>query len=195
MPHGTQTIETDRLILRRFTVDDAAAMYKNWDSDPEVTRFLLWDPHTDVEDTRRLLAEWVARYDADPEYYAWAVELAETGEVFGSIGVMKNEDAPDMPDGFEVGYCFARAWWERGYATEACAAVVQYVLADTGVRRLYAGHAIANPASGRVLQKCGFTYTHDGVYHRFNGDTVSARHYVFQAPEQNAPHGADIPSK
>ena len=58
---GTQTIETERLILRRFTVEDAGDMYKNWASDPEVTKYLTWPPHESVEFTKSLLADWVKR--------------------------------------------------------------------------------------------------------------------------------------
>ena len=60
---GTQTIETQRLILRRFRIEDADDMFNNWASDPEVTRFLTWPPHPEVEVTRRLLAEWISDYE------------------------------------------------------------------------------------------------------------------------------------
>ena len=59
---GTQAIETDRLYLRRLTVDDAPAMYNNWASDPEVTRFLRWVPHKDWLESAQLLAAWEALY-------------------------------------------------------------------------------------------------------------------------------------
>lgn len=56
---GTQYIETDRLILRRFEQSDARAMYDNWASDDEVTKYLTWPTHTDVTVTERILGEWV----------------------------------------------------------------------------------------------------------------------------------------
>ena len=60
---GTVRLETDRLILRRFTLDDAPAMFNNWANDPEVTKYLSWEPHADLEVTREILRTWVNSYD------------------------------------------------------------------------------------------------------------------------------------
>ena len=60
---GTKTIETDRLILRQFRLEDAEYMFKNWASDPEVSKFLTWPPHKDVELTRTLLETWIEKYE------------------------------------------------------------------------------------------------------------------------------------
>ncbi|MBQ1826989.1 MAG: GNAT family N-acetyltransferase, partial [Erysipelotrichaceae bacterium] len=60
---GTQRIETERLVLRRFRIEDAQNMYDNWASDPEVTRFLTWPVHQNVEGTRSLLESWIAQYE------------------------------------------------------------------------------------------------------------------------------------
>ena len=65
---GTKTLESERLILRRFTYQDAESMYRNWACDPEVTRFLMWPPHASVEVTKKVLAEWRNHY-VNPEYY------------------------------------------------------------------------------------------------------------------------------
>ena len=59
---GTQTLETDRLLLRRFVVDDADAMFQNWASDPEVTKYLTWPPHADAEVSKAVLEAWVSSY-------------------------------------------------------------------------------------------------------------------------------------
>lgn len=60
---GTQNIETKRLLLRRFKIEDAEDMYNNWASDPEVTRYLTWPTHSSVDVTRDLLTDWVIRYE------------------------------------------------------------------------------------------------------------------------------------
>ena len=60
-PMGTKTLETDRLILRKFTPEDAEDMYENWASDPEVTKYLTWPVHTSVDVTKKLLEIWVRR--------------------------------------------------------------------------------------------------------------------------------------
>lgn len=70
---GTQTIHTQRLILRKFAFDDAQAMFKNWESDERVTRFLTWRPHASIDVTKQLLEAWCAYYD-EPNTYNWAME-------------------------------------------------------------------------------------------------------------------------
>ena len=65
---GTKRLETERLILRRFTLEDAEKMYENWAGDPEVTKFLTWSTHESAETSRQILKEWVAAYD-NPEVY------------------------------------------------------------------------------------------------------------------------------
>ena len=88
---GTRRLETDRLILRRFTVEDAEDMYRNWASDPEVTRFLTWPCHVSAEATAKLLETWVERY-GDGGCFSWAIELRETGSVVGSISAVKLDE-------------------------------------------------------------------------------------------------------
>ncbi|MDE5597646.1 MAG: GNAT family N-acetyltransferase, partial [Lachnospiraceae bacterium] len=73
---GTRQLETDRLILRRFVNEDAAAMYKNWASDDAVTKFLMWPTHSSEEISRRVTIDWVNSY-ADENYYQWAIGLKE----------------------------------------------------------------------------------------------------------------------
>ena len=58
---GTKTIETERLILRRFTMEDAPAMYRNWASDPEVTKYLTWPAHSSVEVSQQVLRDWTGK--------------------------------------------------------------------------------------------------------------------------------------
>ena len=83
---GTKRLETERLILRRFTLEDAEKMYENWAGDPEVTKFLTWPTHESAEISRQILKEWVAAYD-NPEVYQWCIEEKESGEPVGSIAV------------------------------------------------------------------------------------------------------------
>ena len=83
---GTQDIETPRLLLRRLLPEDAPQMYANWASDPEVTRYLRWEPHKCPAETRELLAAWALLYP-NPDYYQWAMVEKATGQVFGSISL------------------------------------------------------------------------------------------------------------
>ena len=71
---GTERIESERLILRPFSVDDAGAMYKNWAADPEVTKFLTWPPHEDADASKAVLTEWVDSY-AKKDFYHKRVRI------------------------------------------------------------------------------------------------------------------------
>ena len=88
---GTVRLETERLILRPFTPEDALPMFRNWASDEEVTRFLTWPAHKDVKMTSCIIADWCKSYEA-PDYYQWAIELKETGEPIGSIAAVRIDD-------------------------------------------------------------------------------------------------------
>ena len=94
---GTKTLESERLVLRRFTVEDAEVFFQNVTSDPEVNKFLTWLLDESVEDTKRLLAGWVERYE-NPERYCWAIVLKDTEVVIGTIA------APTVKNRIEAGF-------------------------------------------------------------------------------------------
>lgn len=151
---GTQTLETPRLILRRFTMDDAQAMYENWASDGKVTKYLTWPPHLSVDVTKVVLSSWISRYE-EPDYYSWAIELREGPGPIGSISVVRSdEDVGSL----HVGYCIGQQYWGKGIMTEAFSAVIGFLFETVGANRIEARHDPRNPASGRVMQKCGMTF-------------------------------------
>ncbi len=151
---GTKTIETKRLILRKFALSDADDMYKNWASDDEVTKFLTWPTHTDVEVSRRVLDLWVKDY-SDDKNYQWCIELKSTGEAIGSIGAVGlNENI----EAVEIGYCIGRRHWNQGFTSEAFEALIQFFFQEVGVNRIESRHDPLNPNSGKVMEKCGLKY-------------------------------------
>lgn len=150
---GTQSIETPRLRLRCFTADDAPAMYRNWASDPEVTRYLTWPTHKSVAETETVVLDWSEKYRS-PDFYNWCMEWKETGEPIGSISVVTFSERAAWA---EVGYCMARRLWGRGIMTEALTAVEDFLFAQAGFNRVQAKHDVKNPASGHVMQKTGMT--------------------------------------
>lgn len=83
---GTQEIETERLVLRRLTPEDAGMMYQNWANDPQVTKYLRWEPHKNAGETRELLTAWALLYP-NGDYYQWGIVEKSTGQVFGSISI------------------------------------------------------------------------------------------------------------
>lgn len=148
---GTQNIETPRLLLRRFRIEDAEDMFKNWASDPEVTRFLTWPVHSSVEVTRDLLKDWIPRYE-DGGYFNWVMEHKETGKAIGNISVVRLREDIESAD---MGYCMSRAFWGQGFMPEALKAVMEYLFDVVGMNRVAACHDANNPKSGRVMEKAG----------------------------------------
>jgi ribosomal-protein-alanine N-acetyltransferase len=151
---GTQTIETLRLYLRKFRVEDAKDMFNNWAGDPEVCKYLLWGPHKDAEASRKRIRQWVSNYDMDNSY-VWAIELKSMNMAIGSISV---EITYDSMLTCEVGYCIGKYYWNRGIMTEALQAVMHYLFYDVGYQHIQAKHDLMNPASGRVMQKAGMHF-------------------------------------
>ncbi len=150
--HGTQTIRTQRLILRRFTPQDAEPMFRTWASDSRVTRFLTWEPHESAEVTRTILKGWCSLY-ANPAYYHWGIEW--NGRLIGGISVVRQNEQHEVA---ELGYCIGADYWGQGIATEAAEAVIDYLMAQVGAHRVTIKHAMQNGASGRVAEKCGMRY-------------------------------------
>lgn len=152
---GTQKLETDRLILRRYVIEDAAAMYNNWASDKEVTKYLMWQPHPSLEISRKVTEDWVNQY-SDKSFYHWAIVLKENGdEPIGDIAVVNmNEETSAV----HIGYCIGRAWWHNGITSEALEAVMDYLFDEVNVNRIESRHDPRNPNSGKVMQKCNMKY-------------------------------------
>jgi ribosomal-protein-alanine N-acetyltransferase len=151
---GTVTLETERLILRRFELSDADAMFNNWASDAEVTKFLTWLTHSDVSVSRAVIGSWLPLY-ANANHYIWAIVLKEMGEPIGSMAVVDQRDDIKM---VHIGYCIGRKWWRQGYTSEALAALIRFFFEDVGVNRIESMHDPRNPNSGKVMLKCGLKY-------------------------------------
>ncbi len=150
---GTQTIETTRLILRRLEPDDAEMMFRNWTGDEKVTRFLRWDAHKTIEETQRMIRQWVNRYPDASTYY-WGIYLKD-GEMIGSIGITITSEY-DLKG--ELGYKIGSRWWNQGYSGEAAKAVVDYLFRNTDIERIDSFCAVENPASKKVMEKAGMHY-------------------------------------
>ena len=152
---GTQKLETDRLILRKYIAEDAIAMYKNWASDKEVTKFLTWPAHSNPEISQSIINNWVSRYSND-DYYHWAILLKDNGEEpIGDIAVLNIKENTSTA---HIGYCIGRAWWHQGITSEALKAVMDFLFDRVDIKRIDARHDSRNPNSGKVMKKCGMEY-------------------------------------
>lgn len=181
---GTKRIETERLILRRAVTDDAQAMYDNWASDDEVTKYLTWPTHESVEITKMVVDSWVKDYELD-NYYQWVIELKEIGQPIGSISVVGQKEKTCAA---EIGYCMGRRWWHQGIMSEALKAVMDYLFGEVGMNRIEARHDPNNPHSGGVMRKCGMKY--EGTLRgadRNNQGICDAAHYAILRSEWEKP--------
>ena len=151
---GTQRLETKRLVLRRLAASDAEAMFRNWASDPEVTRFLTWPTHTDVNVTKHVIGTWLPQYEKQ-DYYHWAITLKEAGdEPIGTIHGLVNEDLEQVA----IGYCLGKAWWHQGIMSEAAQTVIDFFFDQVRANSICSYHDPNNPHSGMVMKHCGMKY-------------------------------------
>lgn len=179
---GTKQLETNRLILRRFTMDDVQDMYSNWASDPEVTKYLTWPAHSDIGVTRMVLSDWVSNYESD-DYYQWAIVPKEYGRPVGSIAVVSHNDLLQL---VHIGYCIGKEWWHKGIVSEAVAGLIRFFFEEVGVNRIEARHDPNNPYSGGVMRKCGMKY--EGTLRQFdrnNQGICDASWYAILRSEYN----------
>lgn len=152
---GTCPLETKRLYLRRFVVSDAKMVFENWSSDEEVTKFVAWAPHQNMQVTERVLKSWEQSYQL-LDTYQWAIVDRESLEVIGSISLFQFHRRGRKVY-CELGYCLAKDYWNKGLATEAARRVLAFAFLEVGVDVVTAKHDVLNKASGRVMQKLGMT--------------------------------------
>jgi RimJ/RimL family protein N-acetyltransferase len=143
-----ETIETERLILRKPRMDDAAAMFTGWTQDPEVTRYLTWRPHQRLEQTETFLASCISAWNGNSRF-PFMITLKETGEVTGMI------DPRIEGHKVGIGYGAARAHWGKGYMTDALRAIINWAFQQPGIYRIYATTDVENVGSRRVMEKSG----------------------------------------
>ncbi|MGL5416325.1 MAG: GNAT family N-acetyltransferase [Clostridium sp.] len=152
---GTLTLETKNLILRRFKDDDALAMYRNWASNPNVTKFLTWPAHANIHITEAILKDWINHYNED-NFYHWAITLkSNITEPIGGISVVSQNEALNLT---HIGYCVSESYWHKGVTSEALQAVIHFLIKKVGANRVESRHDPRNPNSGKVMLKCGMKY-------------------------------------
>jgi ribosomal-protein-alanine N-acetyltransferase len=163
-------IKTDRLILRPLTFADAETAFYGWTGDAEVAKHVSWLPHHSIDDTINWLKEIEWKLDAkgniaSSDNYIWGFVLKETGELFGSGGLIW-EDSWQL---FQVGYNIKKSHWSKGYTTEAMRAILHYAAKSLGIKRVAGGHAKENIASAKVIEKLGFVYDRDDITPHVDG--------------------------
>ena len=147
-------METERIILRPWQEGDADVLFK-WASDPEVGPRAGWPPHKSKEESLEVIRTIFSGEGM------WAVILKETGQPIGSVGYLpaSHSNLAIADNECEVGYWIARPYWGKGYCTEALRLVIDYCVRVKGFHALWGDYFPENPASGRVMTKCGFIDT------------------------------------
>ena len=151
---GTQTIETERLILRKYKDGEEKYIYKNWASDDEVTKYLMWQTHKDISVSKEWIDFLKSNYDRK-DFYEWTIVLKEIDEPIGSISVV---ELKENINAVHIGYCIGRKWWHQGITSEALSALIDFFFDEVGVDRIESRHDPRNVNSGKVMQKCGMKY-------------------------------------
>lgn len=151
---GTQPIETDRLILRRFTAADEADAFRYWAGDPLVQTMYGEPTHETLEAVRTLLERYSAAYERE-DVYRWAIDLKGANSCIGQVAYFlvdtKNHFA-------EIEYCIGRPFQGAGLATEATKAVIDHGFGRIGLHKVQICHKASNDKSRRVIEKCGFKH-------------------------------------
>ncbi|MBO7467824.1 MAG: GNAT family N-acetyltransferase [Bacteroidaceae bacterium] len=152
-------MESNRIILRPWCESDAPTLYK-WASDPDVGSRAGWAPHKSVEESLEVI-----RTVFKDATNTWAIELKETGEAIGAMGYGPSCNCNLSAREGEplIGYWVAKPYWNRGICTEALQLMIEHIRQTTDIKSLVSGHFIDNPASGRVMMKCGFVPTGETV--------------------------------
>jgi ribosomal-protein-alanine N-acetyltransferase len=173
-------LSTPRLILRPFSLDDASALF-SWSSDPEVTAYLRFTVHEDMQESRSIISRWL-KAALHPPFFHWAIERRDTQQIVGSIGI---EIVSLHDNRGELGYCLAKSAWNCGYATEAVKCIIQFAMDRGGFHRLEACHAEHNQASGRVMEKAGMHREAGPLHHYYRADILGYQNVYMYAITQD----------
>lgn len=164
---GLILMETKRLRFRLWADTDAEALYK-YASDPDVGPRAGWPPHQSIQESLKVIRDYFSNG------HTWALELKKTGEAIGCMGYYAYGES-NIPIGLndaELGYWIAKPYWNKGLCTEALKAMVNYCFNTKGFHTLWCDFFVDNPASGKVMKKCGFKDTGEVNYcsHLYKGD-------------------------
>ena len=152
---GTQTITTERLILRRFALADVESVWRNWASDKQVQNNYGEPVYETPEAVKELLEKYIASYDKS-EMYRWGVFLKnEPDNCIGQVAFFIVDSKNEL---CEVEYCIGRSYQNKGYTTEAVKAITAHGFNTVGFNRIQVSCRHVNIPSKRVIEKCGFKY-------------------------------------
>ena len=151
---GTKTIETDRMILRRFEYSDNEFMRKNWISNEKIQSLYSEPVYETEEAVKELLDMYIGSYEKD-DYYRWAIIDKVTKECIGQIAYFLVDNKNHFA---EIEYCIGEEYQCKGLATEATKAVIAYGFDKINLHKVQICTKTINAPSKRVMEKCGLIY-------------------------------------
>lgn len=146
-------LQTPRLILRKMEIDDAQDMFE-YASDPEVSKFTLWEPHRSIEDSKTFL-ECVNKSYENKLIENWGIVYKENNKFIGTCGYFKWYTDHALA---EIQYALSRQYWNKGIMTEAVREVLRFGFTKMGLNRIEAKCVTANTGSERIMQKAGMKF-------------------------------------
>ncbi|MCX7710284.1 MAG: GNAT family N-acetyltransferase [Clostridia bacterium] len=149
----TPLLATPRLILRKFTLDDAMDVYE-YAKEPEVAKYVTWEAHKSIGDAVSFI-NWAQDRYASDSGGDWGIEYRENGRIIGSLGFVNLETVNSCGT---IGYALSKEYWGKGLMTEAVKRLIRFAFEEMKLNRIDAVHVCENEASGKVMQKAGMTY-------------------------------------
>ncbi len=146
-------LETERLLLRKLTKDDAQDVFE-YGSDPKVTKYVTWNTHQSLKDTREFMEFSLGKYE-NKELAPWGMEWKENGKLIGTIDFVSWDIRNRVG---EIGYVLSRDYWGKGITTEAAKKVIEFGFEEMDLVRIQARCSTENAGSERVMQKAGMSY-------------------------------------
>lgn len=151
---GTKEIITDRLVLRKFRLEDNASMRKNWISNPNIQKMYSEPVYTTVTEVAEVIEKFRSGYQTD-NYYRWAISLKDQEECIGQIAYFLVDEKNHWA---EIEYCIGEDFQNKGYMTEAVKAILDFGFDEIGLHKVQVCHKSNNLPSRRVIEKSGFVY-------------------------------------
>lgn len=147
----TPYLETERLILRTFKEDDAEEVFKCWESDPRVAKYMFWTSHNDINKTIQWVKKEISNIEED-NWYRWCIEEKSTGNIVGTCLIYYEEEVQNYEVAYDLGYDY----WGKGYVTEAMKQVLCFAKNELKLKEVVGRHAKENIASENIMIKLIF---------------------------------------
>ena len=163
----TPMLETERLLLRTFKAEDAEEVFKCWESDPEVAKYMFWSSHNDINKTKEWIKSEIRKIEKD-DWYRWCIVEKSTGRIIGTCLIYYEDEVKN----YEVAYNLGHKYWGSGYTTEAMKEAIEFAKNKLHIKKFIGRHAKENTASENVMIKLGFKYVKDISYECNDGSVA-----------------------